>query len=420
MKKKIIIMLIVLIVIGLIGSGGYFAYKEYKKQDPFELEWIRTYYDYMKTTNEKLKEKQAVLKYYREDEKIEFCKIENTKNPVMLYNYKELGEAFTTVFYISDNNKVYELKGFKKDLDVQYLYDIQEKKYNYYIHEVSGDEEKYYKISECIKANKINESIEENKESNEVNIDNVFTVKKGEVISVTTVDGETLEISKLEQKFIKTSMVEENWQYINFDSYEDGVKKDLSKAIKVMEKELNGKVIEEVAQKEAEIQSRKKKMVKAIEEIEENKRQEEERRKIEEETRKKVEEELRKQAEEEAKKKAEEEARIREEEQRAQAENPIELYTLNYGTYKGIDYWTAGDPLSKYEVTIELREDGTYTETRLITAGNMEETYTGTFSLIRQQGVGDTIRLSADNTSYKVTGNNEFTSKTGAIIRYSD
>lgn len=413
MKKAIIIILIILIIICSVVAGGYFFYQNKKRQDPFELEWVRTYYDFMKRNNEDEKRKQEILRYYREDEMIEFCKVEDIKIPVLLYHYKELGQIFTNVFYINDNNKVCQLETFNKYATIEYLYDIETKEYDYYIHEKNEVEEKYSKISENIKANKINEG---SNIINEITMDNEVVIKPEEKETVTTLNGEVLEISKFDSKFIKTTVVEDNWKDINLNTYEDELKKEFALAVKSMKKELTEKEIEETSKKEESIQDQKEKMTRAVEEIEQKQREEEERKRVEEE-RKRAEEEAKK-AEEEAKKKAEEEAKKKaeEEQQRQQEENGN--YTLKYGTYKGIDYWTENDPLSKYEITIVLKEDGTYTQTNVITVAGITENYSGKFTLSNVQGLGTFITFSANDEAYQITGNNQFTSSKGAVIKY--
>lgn len=312
--KKLIVFLIILIIIASVGALGYFVYQKNKPIDPFELEWVRIYYDYMRENHENLKVNQNGLKYYRENEKIEFGEIENIKNPVMLYNYTELGVSLTNIFYISDNNEVKLLKSFEKDFDVEYLYDIEEQNYEYYAHESYSDKDNYTKISESIKA-----SEEEQKDEGTESSNNILSFGIEEKESVTTLDGQVLEIYKFDQKFIKTNVVEDNWKDINFDNYEDGIKKDFSAAVKKMEKALTEETREEVREKEAEIQAKKEEMIKAIQEIEQKQKEEEERRIAEEEARIKAEEEARK-AEEEAKQKAEEEAKRAEEEARKREE----------------------------------------------------------------------------------------------------
>ena len=416
MKKKIIITFIILIIIWALGLGGYIVYQKYKQQDPFELEWVRTYYNYLKEND--IEMKQENLKYYRKNEKIQFCKIENVEKPVMLYNYEELGECFTIVFYLDENNNVSKLENLKKDFKVEYLYNVEEDKYDYYIHETRGNEEYYSKISENIKINELNKNQEET--SKEVNW---ISFKKDEIYSVTSLQGEVLEISKLEQYFINTDIIEENWEDINLNSYEDWIKEEFAKAVKKMKVEISNKEKESIKQKENEIDLKKEKIVKAEREIEEQKREEEERKRLEEEARRKEEEE-RKKAEEEAKKeeekrRAEEEARRNAEEQANQENtNDSQTYTLSYGTYKGTDYWSLDNPLSRYETTIVLKEDWTYTQTNFITIGEMTETYSGTFKIVEDANLGPIIVLSEDDNYYKITGNNQFTSKTGSIIKY--
>lgn len=420
MKKKVIIALIILIIIWSIGLGGYIVYKAYKEQNPFEQEWVKIYYSYLKENNENLKKEQETLKYYRKNEKIQFCKVEEIDKPVMLYNYEELGQTFTNIFYINEENVVNTLKTFNKDFKVEYLYSIEEKTYDYYIHETSGKEEKYSKISESIKANKVNENEEDIVE--EIYVNNIITFQNDEIISITTLNGEIIEISALDQNFVQTTLVEDNWKDINLNSYEDWIKDEFSKAVKKIKKELTDEEEEEINNRVKEITEKKNKMIKAKEEIEQKQREEELKRAEEEAKRK--EEEEKKKAEEEAKKKEEErraeEARRNEEEQTQTSENyenTIGNYILNYGTYKGTDCWSVENPLSKYETTIELKEDWTYTQTNFIIVANMTETYSGTFKIVEDENLGRIIILSADDNYYKITGNNELTSKTGSIIK---
>lgn len=48
----------------------------------------------------------------------------------------------------------------------------------------------------------------------------------------------------------------------------------------------------------------------------------------------------------------------------------------------------------------------------------MTESYSGRFSLSNVQGIGTYITFSANEEAYRITGNNQFTSETGAIIKY--
>ncbi len=66
-----------------------------------------------------------------------------------------------------------------------------------------------------------------------------------------------------------------------------------------------------------------------------------------------------------------------------------------------------------------MKPDGTYTQTNLVTVAGMTETYSGTFTLSNVQGIGTYITFSANEEAYKITANNEFTSSTGAVIKYT-
>ena len=48
----------------------------------------------------------------------------------------------------------------------------------------------------------------------------------------------------------------------------------------------------------------------------------------------------------------------------------------------------------------------------------MTETYSGTFKIVEDQNLGRIIILSADDNYYKITGNDQLTSKNGTIIKY--
>ena len=94
---------------------------------------------------------------------------------------------------------------------------------------------------------------------------------------------------------------------------------------------------------------------------------------------------------------------------------------MKYGTYKGIDYGTVGDPFSKYEITIVLKSDGTYSQKNIITVANITENYTGTFKVVDRGDLGMYIMLSANDAMYQVSGNNRLTviSGSGEMLNYT-
>ena len=446
MKKKLIILFIILIIIAIAGGVIYIVYKKKNEIKPLELEWVQTYYSYMKENNEKEKEKQALLKYSREDEYIQFCEIDNIKYPVMLYKYKELGVDFVEIFYINNSGTVSKVRGFSRKAVVECLYNIENRKYEYYIYETNDNLDKYYSLYEAILVcSKIEDQERINKENSDQELEqninqtavatiefdiysmiNNYVFNKEDVLSVTTLDGRVIEIPSFDEKFILANVVSKGWNPINFNTYQEKMDKDFSKAVKAMSKKFSDKVLDEVSKKEKETNKKREDMKKAIEEIEQKKKEEEERRRIEEEARLKAEEEARK-AQEEARLKEEEEKRkAREEELRLEEEvrnqNALKAgnYTLKYGTYKGTDYSTIGDPHSRFEIKISINQDGTYTQENYITEAGIRETYSGKYG-INTQGNNTYIVLSANDSMYQVTANNQLTvmSGSGQIINYS-
>ena len=387
-----------------------------------ELEWVQTYYHFMRNNNEVVKNQQKIMRYYRENEKLEFCQVQNVVNPVLLYKYEELGQEFINVFYINNDNVVKEITGFSKYADVQCLFDIEDRKFDYFIHEKNGNEDLYTKISDAITADNYNKKVDL------IDIDGKnyrepqkFSFQKEEKSSVTAIDGRVIEISKFDEKFIKTNMVEMNWNNLNLNTYEDGIKKDFKVAVNNMMHELTEEEQDLIYEKERETNNKKQEMKDALEEIERVKKEEEEKSRQIEEALKKAEEE-RLAREEEERLRAVEEARnsiansqnTGTEQNRIQPAQNIGNYSLSYGTYKGIDYSTPGDSFSKYEITIVLKEDGTYSQVNLITVAGITETYTGTYTIINDTNIGPIIRFSITDSSYLITGNNQFTSLTGS------
>ena len=118
-----------------------------------------------------------------------------------------------------------------------------------------------------------------------------YTFKKGEEISVDTVDGNKLSISKFDTVFIKTDVNIDTMEY-NENLSDKELKASITEEVKdykTKEQVVTENIKQEVATKETEITDKQNEIKKAEEEV--KKKQEEEQKKAEEEAKRKAEEE---------------------------------------------------------------------------------------------------------------------------------
>lgn len=290
-KSPLKIVALVLVLLLVIGVGGFFGYKKYKSSQSVGSDWGDTYYDFI--LDSKINNKKVAVK---DNSKIEFIEVPDVKDPIMVVNYEKESKNYSDIYYINND----EIKNMI-DLEpatVEMLYNIADKKYNWYLHTTSEEEEKYTTISSTIKASNSKKKDTEKEE---------YVYKIGEEISAETVDGSKITMSKFDSEFVKVDADVEIIDY-NKDLTEKELKESMTTNIeefKTTEEIIDKEVKEEVKKKEQEVATKKEEMKKAEEEV--AKKKEEEARKAEEE---------RKRAEEEAKKGLK-----------------VGNYTLKYGRY---------------------------------------------------------------------------------------
>ena len=320
-SKKIIIPIIVVVVLLLGGIGGFFGYKYYKDNQGLDTEWADTYYTFIKESKEKNTEKKV-----KDNSKITFIQVPEVEEPVMIVKYVEEEKKYTDIYYINEE-KVENVISLEPN-EVKMLYNIENKTYNWYIHNTTETEEKYSLVS-----NSILELTDEEKAKNE------YTYKINEEIKQETVDGNTLSIKKFDTEFVEPDIKIEEIDYKE-DLNDKELKENLNdgtKEYKTNDKITDKKVQEQVEEKVTEVNTKQEEMTKAQEAV------------------KQKEEEERKRAEEEAKKGFK-----------------VGNYTLKYGTYKGY-FWGESAPNNE----LIFRSDGTAKITRELSGGitTKETTY---------------------------------------------
>lgn len=289
--KVILILIIILLVIVVATGGGYFAYQYIEENKPIEQEWADTYYHYIKDTNEEGKSEDEKI---QNNSEIGFIEVSDIDDPVMIVEYEKDDEDVLDVYYINEG-KVSNVINLG-EADIELLYDMNKKEYDWYTHTKTDTKDTYTKLSAQI--------LGENKDKEE---ETEYSFEKDEKITVETVDGDTISISKFDTMFIETDA-----KIDTVDYHEDMTNKELKETIekgvtqyKPEEELITEDIKNDVTEKENKVTEKQEEMQQAEEE------------------KKKAEEEARKKAEEEAKKKAEEEAKGLK----------VGSHTLQYGTY---------------------------------------------------------------------------------------
>lgn len=276
-KKTLKIVALFLVLLVVAGVGGFFGYKKYQSSKSVGSEWGDTYYNFI--LESKANNKKVAIK---DNSKIEFIEVPDVKDPIMLVNYEKDSKDYSDIYYINND----EIKNIMdlEPANVELLYNIASKEYDWYLHTTTAEEEKYTTISSTIKA--ANSKKEDSSKEE-------YTYKIGEEISTETVDGSKISMPKFDSEFVKVETDIETIDY-NKDLTEKELKDSMTANVgefKTTEEITDEEVKEEVKKKEQEVADKKEEMKKAEEAVAMKK--EEEARKAEEE---------RKRAEEEAKK----------------------------------------------------------------------------------------------------------------------
>ena len=309
-KKIVIISLVALLLLGL-GVGGYFFYQYKELKKPIKQEWGQKYYMYLKDVNENNKQENAGLPKNLKTSELSFYDIENVKDPVMVIDYKKENEEYSNFYYI------YEYKinvlTYQQPTKIELLYNIDNKKYDYYSHVKEKDSNKYKSISEQIKE-RINELEKGRQTNNEQKVEEIteYTFNSDSVDKVTDVNGKEISLTKFDQTFVKPDIKEDTINY-SFDLEEKDLKEAITNQIeeyKPVDKVVTKEVETQIEKKIEETSKTKEEMVKAKAEVE----------------KKQAEEKAKKEAEEKAKKEAEEKAKLA-------AGLKVGSQTLKYGTY---------------------------------------------------------------------------------------
>ncbi len=344
---KVIIGIILILLVIAIGFGIFI----FSKNNGLKNDWEEAYFNILyKDSSENIEEysdsngnkKEIKIDYYKDanNVKIKFIQLKENETPVMAVSFKQDNKERFCIYYKYDE-KVYSVSknppidyetgkigdnDAKTDYSLQYLYNIDEQEYNWYIKSKHENNTVYF----------LQLNLGNNEGKSKIYSFNEEEMKTNQVSE----DGTPI-LSKFEETFIEVDNVEDN--SVNTDNIHNIDKNELKKSIKTVAKNYKDKneiITEEI----------KNKVETKLAEIKQKQEQI------------KLAEEQKAQKEAEEKAKAEEEARLKAEEE-AKKGLKVGSYTLKYGRYSGSDFSEGTDRGPTGTATYTINADGTYTFT---------------------------------------------------------
>ena len=244
MKKKILFIVIpivlAILIVGIVGIVVVGAILS--KNKSVGTTWGDTYYAYLKEAiNEKdlsEAEEKFGMQLGMKDAKISFCDIEEDANPSMVMTYSKDENNYINVYQINNDNKVTYV-AYKQPSEIEYLYNIENQNYNWYIHENSSTSDSYILLKNIV--DRLKNNSDKSEQSGNVNIAEIqadYTIEKDEAeVSQETIDGNKLTMLRFDQIFVRPEIKLNEQIDFNIDIKENELKKSITNAVTNFKKE---------------------------------------------------------------------------------------------------------------------------------------------------------------------------------------
>lgn len=192
--KKAKIIILVVIFLCLIGVGAFFGWKYYDSTRSVGSTWGDTYYYFIRDSKDKKNKNQIP-----DGASIKFIEVPKIEDPVMVVTHEKYKGDYSDIYYINDGKVDNAISS--EPSDIEFLYNIESKEYNWYVHTEDNKTEYYVPIAEVIAS--------DGKE----NVDNSYTYQTDEKITVETIDGEELSMNKFASEFIAPDIEIDDFEY---------------------------------------------------------------------------------------------------------------------------------------------------------------------------------------------------------------
>lgn len=250
-KKGIHKILIIALLVVVIGIGGLFGYKYYTEHKSTGTKWGDSYYEFLRDHSDKL----------FDDSKVSFIDVSEIKEPVMLVKGTKDKKNYTDIYYL--NKGVVKSVKRSKPASTKLLYNIESKKYDWYLETNEDKKETYTPI-----VNKINNNSKEKE----------YTFEENEEVSQDKLDGTKITLAKKSTVFVETNVepeeieIKDDIKAADLQKNIENTVKDYKETDKLVTKDVKSKVEEEVTT----VENTQKSMEDAKKEIEEEKKRQEE------------------------------------------------------------------------------------------------------------------------------------------------
>jgi len=267
-RNFIIGFVVVLLIAGLV-IGGFYLKQYLDEAKPVEEAWGQTYYVYLKEVEEEGKEKEAGIPEKMEDARITFYEVSNLDDPIMVLDYQVEDETYSNIYYI-EKEKVNALT-YQEPTEVELLYNIDTKKYDYYTHTSGENKDSYQSISNQIEA--VSKNTEDNDDSNQIEETPEYVFTKDDVETITDENGNSISVSKFDTTFIKVELDHKNSVDYKNDFTEKELKDLINEGTKSFQsqKDIINKEVEKDIEKQVQEVTKKQEQIQKIKEEVKNK-----------------------------------------------------------------------------------------------------------------------------------------------------
>lgn len=201
-KTKITIIIIAVVTaLAIVGVSIFFIVRNNLINKTVGTTWGDTYYMYLKEAKTATDKTEYGMSSESESVSLEFFQYKNEEDPVMVISYQKEDAEYSNIYYINNEGEV-EYSAYEQAVSLEFLYNIEEEKYSWYVHIIEEDIQKYQSLKNIVEI-----SLGETTETDEVSFSEEELVR----------NEDNMNLSEFDETFIETGISSEKVD-IDFNS----------------------------------------------------------------------------------------------------------------------------------------------------------------------------------------------------------